>query len=117
MRMYYIIRALCPRATDTNDEWQPAAVCAPSSRSLVPLFLLPFVIPRYPGSFPSHGGDRIPSASLFLPVLNSIRKTSQALLDFSREFDITLLDNVVTTLYSGSGGKEVSHHISVLRQL
>lgn len=34
--------------------------------------------------------------------------TSQALLDFSREFDVSLMDNVVTTLYSGSGGKEVS---------
>lgn len=31
----------------------------------------------------------------------------QALLDFSREFDITLMDSVVTALYSGSGGKEV----------
>ncbi|KAI0063955.1 Xpo1-domain-containing protein [Artomyces pyxidatus] len=30
----------------------------------------------------------------------------EALLDFSREFDITLMDNVVMALYSGSGGKE-----------
>jgi len=37
--------------------------------------------------------------------------TSQALLDFSREFDVSLMDNVVTTLYSGSGGKEVSDFI------
>jgi hypothetical protein len=37
--------------------------------------------------------------------------TSQALLDFSREFDVSLMDNVVTTLYSGSGGKEVSDPI------
>jgi hypothetical protein len=34
--------------------------------------------------------------------------TSQALLDFTREFDVSLMDNVVTTLYSGSGGKDVS---------
>jgi exportin-1 len=44
--------------------------------------------------------------------------TSQALLDFSREFDVSLMDNVVTTLYSGSGGKEVSdlsfHLVSML---
>jgi hypothetical protein len=44
--------------------------------------------------------------------------TSQALLDFSREFDVSLMDNVVTTLYSGSGGKEVSdlifHLVSTL---
>jgi hypothetical protein len=30
------------------------------------------------------------------------------MLDFSREFDVSLMDNVVTALYSGSGGKEVS---------
>jgi hypothetical protein len=35
----------------------------------------------------------------------------QALLDFSREFDITLMDSVVTALYSGSGGKEVREFI------
>lgn len=44
--------------------------------------------------------------------------TLQALLDFSREFDVSLMDNVVTTLYSGSGGKEVSdlifHLVSTL---
>ena len=44
--------------------------------------------------------------------------TSQALLDFSREFDVSLMDNVVTTLYSGSGGKDVSdlifHPVSTL---
>ena len=31
----------------------------------------------------------------------------QALLDFTREFDPQLLDQVVQALYSGSGGKEV----------
>ena len=45
---------------------------------------------------------------LFFFVLNLIAELSQALLDFSREFDITLMDNVVMALYSGSGGKDVS---------
>jgi hypothetical protein len=73
------------------------------SSSLPPTIL---IILLYPGSFASHGGEKIN------PRLNlstySIQWTSQALLDFSREFDVSLMDNVVTTLYSGSGGKEVS---------
>jgi hypothetical protein len=75
------------------------------------LILLSLHSRLYPGSFASHGGERIPFC-----VRNFLRtqvdpRTSQALLDFSREFDITLMDNVVTTLYSGSGGKEVSKFI------
>lgn len=31
----------------------------------------------------------------------------QVLLDFSRDFDVSLMDNVVMALYTGSGGKEV----------
>jgi hypothetical protein len=46
---------------------------------------------------------------LFISLLNSIRVLPKALLDFSREFDITLIDNVVMALYSGSGGKDVSN--------
>jgi hypothetical protein len=60
-----------PQLTDTN-EWQPAAVRTPPSRSLLPLFH--FVIPPYPGSFPNHGGDHIQSISHFLLALNSIRE-------------------------------------------
>ncbi|KAI0041543.1 hypothetical protein FA95DRAFT_1683146 [Auriscalpium vulgare] len=40
----------------------------------------------------------------------------EALLDFSREFDITLMDNVVMSLYSGSGGKEQQVAQQVLSQ-
>ncbi|KAH8983581.1 CRM1 C terminal-domain-containing protein [Lactarius hatsudake] len=39
-----------------------------------------------------------------------------ALLDFSREFDITLMDNVVMALYSGSGGKDQQVAQQVLTQ-
>ncbi|KAI9434013.1 armadillo-type protein [Lactarius indigo] len=40
----------------------------------------------------------------------------KALLDFSREFDITLMDNVVMALYSGSGGKDQQVAQQVLTQ-
>lgn len=48
------------------------------------------------------------NSPLFLFVLNLIAELLQALLDFSREFDMALMDNVVMALYSGSGGKDVS---------
>ncbi|KAI0315517.1 CRM1 C terminal-domain-containing protein [Amylostereum chailletii] len=40
----------------------------------------------------------------------------EALLDFTREFDITLMDNVVMALYSGNGGKEQQLAQQVLTQ-
>jgi exportin-1 len=40
----------------------------------------------------------------------------EALLDFSREFDVSLMDNVVTALYSGSGGKEQQLAQQILTQ-
>ena len=47
------------------------------------------------------------TSSLDLPLYSIRSANFKALLDFSREFDVSLLDNVVTALYSGSGGKEV----------
>jgi hypothetical protein len=72
------------------------------------LILLSLHFRFYPGYFASHGSERIPFCVRIFLRTQVDRRTSQALLDFSREFDIALLDNVVTTLYSGSGGKEVS---------
>ena len=38
------------------------------------------------------------------PTLNLISQTTQAILDFSQpEFNVALLDQVVTAFYSGSG--------------
>ena len=112
--MCYIIRALCPRI------WIPT-----KGSRLLTLFVLSSSLPPtilivllYPGSFASHGGEKI-NLRLSLSTY-SIRwaQLQQALLDFTRDFDVSLMDNVVTTLYSGSGGKEVSdlifHIISTL---
>jgi hypothetical protein len=104
MRIDYIINALCPRITDSND-WRSVSLVFISPILFFKLSL--FVIALYPESFASHGGE-IYSFFLFASALNLIRVPPQALLDFSREFDITLMNNVVMALYSGSGGKDVS---------
>jgi hypothetical protein len=70
---------------------------------------------RYPGlsgSFLRDGGKQI-SHSMLYPHLMYSR---QALLDFSRPFDVSLIDKVAMTFYTGVG-QEVRARLSKARQL
>jgi hypothetical protein len=109
MGINYIIDALCPR-TDEIQRMDSQIVAHAHVHPLSSFLVLTFLhssVTLHPRPFASHGGERIQFTPIFLH-LNLIAELSQALLDFSREFDITLMDNVVMALYSGSGGKDVS---------
>ena len=110
VRMYYIISALCPGTTDTHP-----TIGSKGSLTLFDRFL-DLSLSSLSIQDPSPAMEV--RTSILRPDFYSYSRRSagfgQALLDFSREFDITLMDSVVTALYSGSGGKEVRELISRL---